>query len=178
MCPFQHTATFYFSCRSMSELRPRTKQFAVAVFRFCDTLPEEPSSKVIRRQLMRSASSIGANYRAARHAQSRAEFLAKMSIAEEEADETEYWLEKLFGGLSMATPVSTRSHSTSTSSRTLRALRSQRCDFADLVHPRRRSGYSVTAFPAQNGFCTRPVATDSCRCRLGPVRARRPLCLG
>ena len=85
--------------------------------------------------------------------------------------------EKLFGGLSMATPASTLSHSTSTSSRTLRALRSQRCDFADLVHPRRRSGYSVTAFPAQNGFCTRPVATDSCRCRLGPVRARRPLCL-
>ena len=85
--------------------------------------------------------------------------------------------EKLFGGLSMATPASTRSRSTSTSSRTLRALRSQRCDFADLVHPRRRSGYSVTAFPAQNGFGTRPVATDSCRCRLGPVRARRPLCL-
>ena len=46
---------------------------------------------------MRSASSIGANYRAACHAQSRAEFLAKMSIAEEEADETEYWLELLDG---------------------------------------------------------------------------------
>ena len=46
----------------------------------------------------------------------------------------------------MATPESTRS------------LCFQRCDFADLVHPRRPSGYSVTAFPAQNGFCTRPVA--------------------
>lgn len=44
---------------------------------------------------MRSASSVGANYRAACHAQSRAEFLAKMSLAEEEADETEYWLELL-----------------------------------------------------------------------------------
>lgn len=44
---------------------------------------------------MRSASSVGANYRAACHARSRAEFLAKMSIAEEEADETEYWLELL-----------------------------------------------------------------------------------
>ena len=46
----------------------------------------------------------------------------------------------------------------------LPALRSQRCDFVDLVHPRRLSGYSVTAFPAQNGFCIRPVATDDCRC--------------
>ena len=79
----------------VSELRPRTKQFAIAVFEFCDALPDEPSCRVIRRQLMRSASSIGANYRAACHAQSRAEFLSKMSIAEEEADETEYWLDLL-----------------------------------------------------------------------------------
>lgn len=79
----------------MSELRPRTKRFAVAIFHFCDDLPDEPSVRVIRRQLMRSASSVGANYRAACHARSRAEFLAKMAIAEEEADETEYWLELL-----------------------------------------------------------------------------------
>lgn len=79
----------------MSELRSRTKRFSVAIFRFCEKLPDEPSCKVIRQQLMRSASSIGANYRAACHAQSRAEFLAKMSLAEEEADETEYWLELL-----------------------------------------------------------------------------------
>lgn len=75
----------------MSELRSRTKRFAVAIFRFCDALPDEPSCKIIRRQLMRSASSVGANYRAACHARSRAEFLAKMAIAEEEADEAEYW---------------------------------------------------------------------------------------
>ncbi|MFB6098046.1 MAG: four helix bundle protein [Salinibacter sp.] len=79
----------------MAELRPRTKRFAVAIFRFCDALPDKPSVQVIRRQLMRSASSIGANYRAACHARSRAEFLSKMSVAEEEADETEYWLELL-----------------------------------------------------------------------------------
>lgn len=79
----------------MSELRPRTKRFAVAIFRFCDALPDEPSVQVIRRQVMRSASSVGANDRAACHARSRAEFLSKMSIAEEEADETEYWLELL-----------------------------------------------------------------------------------
>jgi len=79
----------------MSELRSRTKRLAVATFRFCEKLPDEPSCKVIRQQLMRAASSIGANYRAACHAQLRAEFLAKMSLAEEEADETEYWLELL-----------------------------------------------------------------------------------
>jgi four helix bundle protein len=79
----------------MSELRPRTKRFAVAIFQFCDDLPDEPSIRVIRQQLMRSASSIGANYRAACHARSRAEFLSKMSVAGEEADETEYWLELL-----------------------------------------------------------------------------------
>jgi four helix bundle protein len=79
----------------MSELRRRTKRFAVAIFRFCNALPDEPSCEVIRQQLMRAASSVGANYRAACHARSQAEFLAKMSLAEEEADETEYGLEPL-----------------------------------------------------------------------------------
>jgi four helix bundle protein len=79
----------------MSDLRKRTKEFAVAVFRLCDSLPDTPSCRVVRRQLTRSASSVGANYRAACHARSKAEFLSKMSIVEEEADETEYWLELL-----------------------------------------------------------------------------------
>jgi four helix bundle protein len=79
----------------MSELRRRTERVAVAIFRFCETLPDEPSCKIIRRQLMRAASSVGANYRAACRTRSQAEFLAKMSLAEEEADETEYWLELL-----------------------------------------------------------------------------------
>ena len=79
----------------MSELRSRTKRFAVAIFQFCEKLPGEPFCKVIRPQLMRSALSIGANYSAGCHAQSRAEFLAKMALAEEEADETEYWPELL-----------------------------------------------------------------------------------
>ncbi len=79
----------------MENLQDRTKEFAIEVFRFCADLPNEPSCRVIRRQLMRSASSVGANYRAACHARSRAEFLSKMAIVEEEADETEYWLELL-----------------------------------------------------------------------------------
>lgn len=79
----------------MSELRSRTKQFAVAIFQVFETLPDEPSCKIIHRQLIRSALSIGATYRATCHARSRAEFLAKMAMAEEEAHETEYWLELL-----------------------------------------------------------------------------------
>lgn len=79
----------------MNDLRERTKQFAIAIFRLCDTLPSHSSCRIIRHQLMRSASSVGANYRAACHARSKAEFLSKMAIVEEEADETEYWLELL-----------------------------------------------------------------------------------
>jgi len=51
---------------------------------------------VIKRQLIRSATSVGANYRAACRARSRREFLSKLSIVEEEADESQYWLELLF----------------------------------------------------------------------------------
>lgn len=81
--------------RQMDDLRKRTKQFAIAIFELCDTLPNRSSCQIIRNQLMRAASSVGANYRAACHARSRAEFLSKMAIVEEEADETEYWLELL-----------------------------------------------------------------------------------
>lgn len=79
----------------MSDLQARTKRFAIAIFKLCDSLPDTPSCRIVRKQLARSASSVGANYRAACHARSKAEFLSKMSIAEEEADETEYWLELL-----------------------------------------------------------------------------------
>ena len=75
------------------EIKRRTKQFAVEVFRFCEELPDDPQYWVIEKQLMRSASSVGANYRAACRAQSRAAFVAKMAIVEEEADESLFWLE-------------------------------------------------------------------------------------
>ncbi len=74
-------------------LKARTKRFAVHVFRFSETLPDNPPCWVIGKQLMRSASSVGANYRAACRAQSRADFIAKMAIVEEEADEAAFWLE-------------------------------------------------------------------------------------
>ena len=77
----------------MQDLKQRTKQFAVRVIRLVDALPRKRSANVIGHQLLRSATSVGANYRAARRARSTAEFRAKLGIVEEEADESAYWLE-------------------------------------------------------------------------------------
>lgn len=77
------------------ELRGRTKEFAVRVIRMVQKLPRGNPGDVLVRQLVRSATSIGANYRAACRARSRAEFAAKMQIVQEEADEAQYWLELL-----------------------------------------------------------------------------------
>jgi four helix bundle protein len=65
------------------------------MIKLVDAMPRTPSAQVIGRQLLRSATSVGANYRAACRAQSRADFAAKLSIVVEEADETCYWLELL-----------------------------------------------------------------------------------
>lgn len=73
----------------------RTKRFALDVIRFCCTLPRTPECAVVARQLVRSATSVGANYRAVCRAQSRADFVAKLALVEEEADESLYWLELL-----------------------------------------------------------------------------------
>ena len=80
----------------MSEqLLPRTKQFAIRVMKLVDRLPRTNSANVVGKQVLRSATSVGANYRAARRARSTAEFCSKMGIVEEEADESVYWLELL-----------------------------------------------------------------------------------
>lgn len=76
-------------------LKARTRRFAVDVFTFCNSLPDQPQCWVIGKQLMRSASSVGANYRAACRAPSRAAFVAKMAVVEEEADESLFWMEIL-----------------------------------------------------------------------------------
>ena len=75
------------------DLKDRTKKFAVRVIRLVDKLPKSVSSGVVARQLVRSATSIGANYRAACRGRSPAEFIAKLQIAMEESDESMYWLE-------------------------------------------------------------------------------------
>jgi four helix bundle protein len=76
-------------------LLERSKKFAIVIIRLVDRLPNRRSTDVIGRQLLRAATSVGANYRAARRGRSTAEFCAKLGIVEEEADECVYWLELL-----------------------------------------------------------------------------------
>lgn len=71
----------------------RTKQLAIRVIKMTDSLPKSKAGDVIGRQIIRSATSVGANYRAACRAKSTADFINKLKIVEEEADETLYWLE-------------------------------------------------------------------------------------
>lgn len=80
------------------ELRDRTQTFALRVVRMCLKLPHEMEFVVLGKQLLRCATSVGANYRAACIAKSKADFVAKMKICEEESDESEYWLELLVKG--------------------------------------------------------------------------------
>src|SRR5438876_1885248 len=75
------------------ELKARTKSFALRVTRLVDALPNTVKGRAIANQIMRSATSVAANYRAACRARSRAEFIAKIGVVEEEADETAFWLE-------------------------------------------------------------------------------------
>lgn len=77
------------------DLRCRTKLFAVNVINRADSLPRTRTADIVGRQLVRSATSVGANYRAVCRAKSTADFIAKMSIVEEEADESIYWMELL-----------------------------------------------------------------------------------
>jgi four helix bundle protein len=78
-----------------NDLKDRTKRFALDVLRFCSTLPAKPELRVISNQLMREGTSVGSNYRAACRSKSKADFINKLSIVEEEADECGYWFELL-----------------------------------------------------------------------------------
>jgi four helix bundle protein len=75
------------------DLRKRTKAFAVRVINLAQALPENPIGRVIRNQLLRCGTSVGANCRAAKRAKSRADFISKMGTVEEETDESMYWME-------------------------------------------------------------------------------------
>jgi four helix bundle protein len=77
------------------ELRNRTKRFALRIIRLFRHLPLAPEAQVLGKQLLRSGTSVGANYRAAGRARSKAEFVAKMGIVVEEADEAVFWIECL-----------------------------------------------------------------------------------
>ena len=77
----------------IEQMKTRTKKFAVDIIKFCDSLKTGKAASVITYQLVKSATSIEANYRAACTSRSKREFYSKMCIVTEEADETEYWLE-------------------------------------------------------------------------------------
>jgi four helix bundle protein len=75
------------------ELKARTKQFALRVMTLVDALPRSRSGNAIANQLVRSGTAVGANYRATCRARSKAEFIAKIGVVEEEADESAFWME-------------------------------------------------------------------------------------
>jgi len=77
------------------EMKQRTKALAVRIVRLVGSLPPGRTSDVVGKQLLRCGTSVGANYRAACRARSRADFTAKMGIVEEEADEIVYWIDLL-----------------------------------------------------------------------------------
>jgi len=76
-------------------LQIRTKQFALQVIKFCDGLAKDETSRILARQLLRSGTSVGANYRAACLAKSKPTFISKLGDVLEEADESGYWVELL-----------------------------------------------------------------------------------
>ena len=83
---------------TQEEMKTRTKQFALRVIKLVESLPNGKAANVIGNQLLRSGTSVGANYRASCRAKSTADFINKLSIVEEEADESIYWMELLIEG--------------------------------------------------------------------------------
>jgi four helix bundle protein len=77
------------------ELKKRTKHFALRVIKLFNSLPKRKDAEVLGMQLLRSSTSVGANYRAACRARSQADFISKITVVEEEADESAYWIELL-----------------------------------------------------------------------------------
>ena len=77
------------------QVRNRTKQFAIRIVRLFRSLPKTDEARTIGRQLLRSGTSVAANYRAVCRARSKAEFIAKIGVVVDEADETVFWLELL-----------------------------------------------------------------------------------
>ncbi|HEY4612376.1 MAG TPA: four helix bundle protein [Bacteroidota bacterium] len=76
-------------------MKKRTKGFALQIIELVESLPNHRTCQIIGKQHLRSGTSVGANYSAASRAKSRADFISKMGIVEEEADESAYWMEIL-----------------------------------------------------------------------------------
>jgi len=80
------------------ELKDRTKRFALRVIKLVDALPKTTAGRVIGNQLIRSGTAVGANYRAACRGRAKAEFVAKIGVVAEEADESAFWMELIIEG--------------------------------------------------------------------------------
>ena len=80
------------------QLQERAKQFALRIMKLAAALPDNPAGKIIKHQLIKCGTSVGANYRAACRGRSKAEFTAKLGTVEEEADESAFWMELIIDG--------------------------------------------------------------------------------
>lgn len=83
------------SLKKADELRQRTKKFAIRIVNLFRSLPRSPDAQTLGKQILRSGTSAAANYRAVCRSRSKAEFISKMGVVVEEADETVFWLEIL-----------------------------------------------------------------------------------
>jgi len=83
------------SLEKANELKKRTKSFAIRIVNLYRSLPHAPDAQTLGKQVLRSGTSVAANYRAVCRARSKAEFISRMAIVVEEADETVFWLELL-----------------------------------------------------------------------------------
>jgi four helix bundle protein len=91
----KHESSIWEANMDEQQFKARTKNLGLRVIRLVEALPKNTTAEIIGRQLLRSATSVGANYRAACRAKSAADIINKLKIVEEEADETLYWLELL-----------------------------------------------------------------------------------
>jgi four helix bundle protein len=90
-----------------TELKQRTKRFAIRLVNLFRSLPHSPDAQTLGKQLLRSGTSVAANYRSVCRARSQAEFIARMGVVVEEADETVFWLE-LMGETGIIRPERTK----------------------------------------------------------------------
>jgi len=81
--------------KPLQDLRQRTKQFALRIIKMCESLPNNRAGRILGDQVFRSGTSVGANYREAYRARSRAEYISKLGDSQKELEETIYWIELL-----------------------------------------------------------------------------------
>jgi four helix bundle protein len=86
-----------YTITSPEDLRQRTKEFALRIIKLFRALPKTEEARILGRQVLRSGTAVAANYRSACRARSRADFISKIGITVEEADETAFWLELIVG---------------------------------------------------------------------------------